>query len=57
MYIQSRFTKEGSDWINRISLLNRGLMVTYNLWDNLSWRKDFDTPIQSRESTEGSLED
>ena len=43
MYIQSRFTKEGSDWVNRISLLNRGLLVTYNLWDNLSWRKDFDT--------------
>ena len=40
MYIQSRFTKSGSDWINRMSLFNRGLLVTYNLCDNLSWNKD-----------------
>jgi len=42
MYIQSRFTKDGSDWINSVGLFNRGLFVTYNLYDNLSWRKDFD---------------
>ena len=41
MYIHSKFTKSGSDWINNISLFNRGLLVTYNLWDNLSWRKDY----------------
>ena len=46
MYVQSRFTKDGSDWVNRISLLNRGLLVTYNLWNNLSWRKDEDTLYQ-----------
>ena len=40
MYIQSRFTKSGSDWINQMSLFNRGLLVSYNLWDNLSWKKD-----------------
>ena len=49
MYTQSKFTKDdkytksGSDWVNRILLLNRGLMVTYHLWDNLTWRKDFNT--------------
>ena len=42
MHIQSKFTKSGSDWVNDISLFNRGLLVTYHLWDNLSWRKDFD---------------
>jgi len=41
--IQSKFQKNGSDWINKISLFNRGLLVTYNLWDNLSWDKGFDT--------------
>ena len=46
MNTQSRFTKSGSDWINNISLFNRGLFVTYNLWDNLSWRKDFDNLYQ-----------
>ena len=40
MYIQSRFTKDGSDWINKMSLFNRGLLITYNLWDSLSWKKD-----------------
>ena len=42
----SKFTKSGSDWINNIGLFNRGLLVTYNLWDNLSWRKDFDNLYQ-----------
>ena len=46
MYIQSRFTKDGSDWINNVGLFNRGLFVTYNLYDNLSWRKDFDNLLQ-----------
>ena len=46
MNTQSRFTKSGSDWINNISLFNRGLFITYNLWDNLSWRKDFDNLYQ-----------
>ena len=46
MYIHSKFTKSGSDWINNIGLFNRGLLVTYNLWDNLSWRKDFDNLYQ-----------
>ena len=46
MYIQSRFTKDGSDWINSVGLFNRGLFVTYNLYDNLSWRKDFDNLLQ-----------
>ena len=46
MYIQSRFTKDGSDWINNVGLFNRGLFVTYNLFDNLSWRKDFDNLLQ-----------
>lgn len=46
MYIHSRFTKDGSDWVNNISLFNRGLLVTYNLWDNLSWRKDENTLYQ-----------
>ena len=46
MYIQSRFTKDGSDWINSVGLFNRGLFVTYNLFDNLSWRKDFDNLLQ-----------
>jgi hypothetical protein len=40
MYTQSRFTKDGSVWINKIGSFNRGLLVTYNLWDNLSWNKD-----------------
>jgi hypothetical protein len=40
VYIQSRFTKDGSDWINKMSLFNRGLLITYNLWDSLSWKKD-----------------
>jgi len=46
MYIQSRFTKDGSDWINSVGLFNRGLFVTYNLYDNLSWRKDFNNLLQ-----------
>ncbi len=46
MYIQSRFTKDGSDWINNVGLFNRGLFVTYNLYDNLSWRKDFNNLLQ-----------
>ena len=46
MYIQSKFTKSGSDWINDMSLFNRGLLVTYHLWDNLSWRKDFNNLYQ-----------
>ena len=48
MYIQSKFTKSGSDWINDMSLFNRGLLVTYHLWDNLSWRKDFDNLHQNQ---------
>jgi len=40
VYIQSKFTKSGSNWINNRFLGNRGLLVTYSLWDNLSWRKD-----------------
>jgi len=38
----SNFQKGGSDWLNKISLFNRGLFLTYNLWENLSYRKDFD---------------
>ena len=58
MYIHSKFTKSGSDWINDMSLFNRGLLVTYHLWDNLCWRKDFDNlyQIQNNQS-EDSLED
>ena len=40
MYIQSKFTKVGSDWVNKVSMFNRGLFITYGLWDNLSWKKD-----------------
>ena len=46
MYIHSKFTKSGSDWVNNISLFNRGLLVTYHLWDNLCWRKDFNNLYQ-----------
>ena len=46
MYIHSKFTKSGSDWINDMSLFNRGLLVTYHLWDNLCWRKDFNIVYQ-----------
>lgn len=40
MYIQSRFTKNGSDWVNQIGLFNRGLFITYHLSENLCHRKD-----------------
>jgi hypothetical protein len=40
VYIQSKSTKAGSDWINNVTLINRGLFVTYNLWENLSSGKD-----------------
>ena len=46
MYIHKKFTNSGSDWVNNIGLFNRGLFVTYNLWDNLSWKKDFDNLYQ-----------
>ena len=48
VYIQSKFTKDGSNWINNVSLMNRGLLVTVNLWDNLCWRKDIDNLNQIR---------
>ena len=54
MYIQSKFTKSGSDWINDMSLFNRGLLVTYHLWDNLSWRKDFNNLYQIQKINRGS---
>ena len=47
MYLHSKFTKSGSDWVNEIGLFNRGLLVTYNLWDSLSWKKDYRNILES----------
>ena len=43
MYIENKFTKAGSDWFNNVTLVNTGLFVTYNFWENLSSGKDDNT--------------
>jgi|TARA_B110000902_G_scaffold152066_1_gene174717 hypothetical protein len=40
MCTQSKFKKTGTDWIKNVTLINRGILVTYGLWENLSSGKN-----------------